>query len=311
MIDFDARNASPMLIAKEQTAFDDDDYIFEWKLDGIRCLLYLDDTTCELRNKRNLKLNDMFPELMDLHRQMNKRCILDGELYIFHNGKPDFFEVQKRALLRDPFKIHLHAKALPANYTAFDIVYYDNKAVIDKPLMKRKQLLKTAIVENERLSISRYIEAYGTQLFALTKQHDLEGIVAKRKDSLYVCGKRTKEWIKCKHLLDDDFIICGYIPKEKGIVSLIMAQYDKQSIVYKGHVTMGASLSYLLAHSQKTDTSVLPSVPNGHDDAIWITPPLVATVKFMEYTQQGGLRQPVFQCFRDDKDIQECVVSHI
>ena len=136
-MDFAARDASPMLIGLEQPAFDDEDYIYEWKLDGVRCLLYLDKDSTELRNKRNLKLNAKFPELSQLHRQVKTRCILDGELYIFHNGEPDFFQVQKRTLTSDPFKIRLHSRQFPASFTAFDILYYKDAFVIDQPLMKR------------------------------------------------------------------------------------------------------------------------------------------------------------------------------
>ncbi|MCR0337637.1 DNA ligase [[Clostridium] innocuum] len=310
-MDFAARDASPMLIGLEQPAFDDEDYIYEWKLDGVRCLLYLDKDSTELRNKRNLKLNAKFPELTQLHKQVKTRCILDGELYIFHNGEPDFFQVQKRTLTSDPFKIRLHSRQFPASFTAFDILYYKDTCVIDQPLMKRKKMLEKTVRENERLSVSRYIETNGIALFELTKQRGLEGIVAKRKDSRYVCGKRTKDWIKCKNLLDDDFIVCGYIVKEKGIVSLVLAQYDVQNhIVYKGHVTMGASLPYLMEHSEKTDTSFLPSIPGGNEEAVWIDPPLVGTVKFMQYTEQGGLRKPVFKGFREDKTIRECRSKH-
>lgn len=131
-----------MLIGLEQPAFDDEDYIYEWKLDGVRCLLYLDKDSTELRNKRNLKLNAKFPELSQLHRQVKTRCILDGELYIFHNGEPDFFQVQKRTLTSDPFKIRLHSRQFPASFTAFDILYYKDTCVIDQSLMKRKQLLE-------------------------------------------------------------------------------------------------------------------------------------------------------------------------
>ena len=306
-MDFAARDASPMLIGLEQPAFDDEDYIYEWKLDGVRCLLYLDKDNTELRNKRNLKLNAKFPELTQLHKQVKTRCILDGELYIFHDGEPDFFQVQKRTLTSDPFKIRLHSRQFPASFTAFDILYHKDAFVIDQPLMKRKQLLEKTVRENDRLSISRYIETNGIALFELTKQRGLEGIVAKRQDSRYVCGKRTKDWIKCKNLMDDDFIVCGYIVKEKGIVSLILAQYDQHhQVVYKGHVTMGASLPYLMEHSEKTDTSFLTTIPEGNEDAVWIDPPLVGTVKFMQYTEQGGLRQPVFKGFREDKAITDC-----
>ena len=132
-MDFFARDASPMLIGIEDAPFNDEHYIYEWKLDGVRCLLYLDTDYTELRNKRNLKLNDKFPELTQLHKQARVRCILDGELYIFHDGEPDFFQVQRRTLTSDPFKIRLHSRQLPASFTAFDILYYKDAFVTDQP----------------------------------------------------------------------------------------------------------------------------------------------------------------------------------
>lgn len=306
-MDFDQRDIRPMLIGIEQPAFDDEDYIYEWKMDGVRCLVYVDEHEAILQNKRGLLLNRKFPELKDIGKQVKRRCILDGELYIFKDGINDFFEVQKRTLTSDPFKIRLHAKEYPATFTAFDILYDRDAFLFDLPLMKRKQHLATIIKENERISVSRYIETEGVKLFELAKQHGLEGIVAKRKESKYHPDKRTKDWIKCKNLLDDDFVITGYIPKEKNIVSLVLAQYEDNHIVYMGHVTMGVSLSYLQHHSKKSDTCPFDVFPHGNEDAIWITPHLVGTVKFMEYTRQGGLRQPVFKGFRDDKLPEECI----
>lgn len=306
-MDFDKRDIRPMLIGIEQAAFDDEDYIYEWKMDGVRCLVYVDQQKAVLQNKRGLLLNRKFPELKDIGKQVKRRCILDGELYIFKNGINDFFEVQKRTLTSDPFKIRLHALDYPATFTAFDILYDKDEFLINLPLIERKKHLSNIIKENERINISRYIEKEGIQLFDIAKQHGLEGIVAKRKESKYHPDKRTKEWIKCKNLLDDDFVIVGYIPKENNIVSLILAQYEEEQLIYMGHVSMGVSLSYLQSHSKKTDICPFDVLPQGNEDAIWITPHLVGTVKFMEYTKQGGLRQPVFKGFRDDKSPLECI----
>ena len=306
-MDFDKRDIRPMLIGVEQPAFDDEDYIYEWKMDGVRCLVYVDEHKAVLQNKRGLLLNRKFPELKDIGKQVKHRCILDGELYIFKDGINDFFEVQKRTLTSDPFKIRLHASKYPATFTAFDILYDKDQFLVDLPLMKRKQHLSKIIKENERINISRYIEKDGIRLFDLAKQHGLEGIVAKRKESKYHIDKRTKEWIKCKNLLDDDFVITGYILKEKGVVSLVMAQYDHQHLTYMGHVSMGVSLSYLQTHSKKSEDCPFDIYPEGNENAIWIKPFLVGTVKFMEYTKQGGRRQPVFKGFRDDKLPEECM----
>lgn len=303
---FEDRAIRPMLIGVEEPCFDDEDFIYELKMDGVRCLMYLDDQTF-IQNKRGLSLNKKFPELKHIHKQVKRRCILDGELYIFKDGKSDFFEVQKRTLTSDTFKIRLHANEHPATFTAFDILMEGDDVLFQEPLMKRKKRLEKILKENERINLSRYIENEGIALFELAKEKGLEGIVAKRKDSLYYPEKRTKEWIKSKHLLDEDFVITGYIQKEKGMVSLVLAQYRDEELIYKGHVTMGVSLSYLNTHCKKTNTCPFPVLPKGNEDAIWIKPHLCGIVKFMEYTKQGGLRQPVFKGFREDKTPEECI----
>lgn len=296
----------PMLIGKEQPIFDDPDFIYELKLDGVRCIAYIEKDKVELRNKRNLKLNDKFPELSMIYKQVKHSCILDGELYIYKDERTDFFEIQKRTLTSDRFKIKLAASRLPATFTAFDVLYDKDNCMMKKTLMERKKVLSKLIDETARINTSRYLEEHGTALYELTCQKQLEGVVAKRKQSIYVEDKRTHDWIKCKNLLDDDYVICGYIPKEKGIVSLVLAQYDQDKLHYCGHVTMGVSLQYLYNHTSQSRQCPFHILPKGNDEAIWITPLLVGTVKFMEYTENGGLRQPVFKGFREDKKPEEC-----
>lgn len=304
---FDDKHISPMLIGKEAPAFDSDDYVYELKMDGVRCLAYFDKGFMDLRNKRHITLTNKFPEFTQLPKQVKKKCILDGELYVFKDGVNDFFAIQRRCLTSDPFKLRLMSKQFPATFTAFDILYIDGKDVRKKSLMERKKLLENVLVENELLNISRTIEKQGLALFQLTSEKGLEGIVAKKKTSQYHCNTRTKEWIKCKHMMDDEFCIVGYCSKDKGMVSLVLAQYEQQKLCYKGHVTMGVSLPYLREHAKKVKDMPFSILPKGNEDAIWISPFLVGTVKFMEYTQQGGLRQPVFKGFREDKLPRECI----
>lgn len=297
----------PMLIGKEQSIFDDPNFIYELKFDGVRCIAYIEKGHVDLRNKRNLRLNEKFPELKAIASQVKHACILDGELYIYKNGRTDFFAIQKRSLTSDPFKNQLAAQRYPATFTAFDLLYDGSQCLMKKPLMERKERLAKLIHENERFNISRFIEEKGSALYELTCQKQLEGVVAKRKDSFYYEDKRTHDWIKCKNLYDDDYIICGYIPKERGIVSLILAQIDRQQLIYCGHVTMGVSLHYLYEHSKSTKQCPFDEIPKGNEEAIWIKPYLVGSVKFMEYTENGGLRQPVFKGFREDKQPKDCL----
>jgi len=198
---FDFRNASPMLLT-ESDPFDSLDHIFELKLDGIRALAYLDSSKTEIRNKRNKILNDTYPELKQLHLQVKKRCIIDGELVVIINGKPDFFEVQRRSLMTSQFKIDYLAKQRPVRFVAYDILYLDNESLIQKPLMKRKDLLDEVLTENESLVISRFIYEKGIDYFNLVAAQDLEGVVAKKKDSIYQMGKRSKYWVKFKKMYE-------------------------------------------------------------------------------------------------------------
>ena len=307
---FEEKNKTPMLIGEMQDAFDSTDYIFELKLDGVRCLAYLDQTGTELRNKRHLRVTSIYPELADIHKQIKKRCILDGELVVIGgDGKPDFSEMKRRALMHNDFKIKLASAKLTVSFVAFDMVYLDGKQLTDLPLMERKELLETTVKENERLAISRYIEEKGTQLYALAEQQNLEGIVAKRKDSKYFFGKRTKDWIKIKNLLDDDFVICGYIEKENNVVSIVLGQYHENQLVYKGHVTLGVS-SYDFQKIQNLKRIDCPfaSIPKGNENAVWLKPKLVCTVKYMEKLTGGSLRQPILKGLRDDKDPKDCTI---
>ena len=195
---FDSKIIKPMLISNMVDAFDSPEWIYEIKLDGIRCIAYLDHNGTDLRNKRDKKLLPHVPELSEIHKQVTKKCILDGELFVLKNGTTDFYEIQHRVLMNDPFKIQLAAGKYPASFVAYDIIYYENKLVTDLPLMERKELLKGTVKENNFISISRYVEQYGISLFDLAKKNGLEGIVAKKKESRYYFDKRTKDWVKCK-----------------------------------------------------------------------------------------------------------------
>ena len=258
---FESRRISPMLIAEMKDPFDSPDYIFEIKWDGIRCVSYLG-TETDIRNKRNKLMAPIFPELQNLHEQVKVKCILDHELLVLKNGMPEFYEVQKRATMTNPFKIKLSSERYPASIIAYDILYYKDKDITMLPLIERKKYLQDVVIENEMISVSRYIEHNGIMLFDLVKEKGLEGVVAKKKSSLYWQGKRSKDWIKFKVLDSDDCVICGYILKEKSMTSLIIGQYDEDVLVYKGHVTLGVSLRVLNQYDYKViDYSPFGFVP--------------------------------------------------
>ncbi|WP_281550155.1 DNA ligase [Murimonas intestini] len=312
MITFDTRGIKPMLIGKEGPPFDSEDYIYELKWDGERCLSFIDpDGELDLRNKRNVKMLPKVPELNNIFKQAKAECILDGELMVLKDGKPDFFEIQRRSLTTNRFKIDLAANKYPATFIAFDILFYKGKDLTTLPLLKRKEYLNKAICESDRMAISCFIENAGIDFFELAEQQELEGIVAKRKDSLYVQGKRTKNWIKIKRMKDEDFIICGYIRKSNRMISLVLGRFQDNVISYQGHVTMGVGADTLEQLLKLPPGYPPANTPSGHGNerATWIQPKLVGVVKYMPRTGSHGRHQSVFKGIRYDKLPGECKVE--
>ena len=304
---FDQHGYAPMLIGRSEEAFDSEDYLYEIKWDGTRCLAYCSDHT-ELINKRDKLLNDQFPELLTLHRCLPKPAVLDGEIVVFHDGKPDFYALQRREMLRSAFRIRLAQESDLATFIVFDILEYNGKDLTGLPLVKRKEKLK-GFKENETAVCSRVYLYEGEKLYAWTQRQNLEGIVAKEKNSLYQCGRRTSSWIKIKKLKDEDFAVCGYIQKERNVLSLVLGQYQGKTLVYKGHVTLGVSEALLKKKLPVTAICPFPETPKNHEHAVWLKPKLVCTVKYMDKTAAGSLRQPVLKGFREDKTAKECKID--
>lgn len=314
MNDLFESNISPMLIAENTAFFADEAYSYEVKWDGERCVAFLDpEVGTELRNKRNMRMLPKVPELSDIHRQASVRCILDGELVCIVDGKPDFSVIQRRSLLSDKYKIELEAQRHPAVFIAFDCLYYDGHDLTMRPLTERREYLRKAVTDSERLAVSRAYSAEEAEgLFKLTQAQGLEGIVAKKKDSLYFQGKQTRSWLKMKHLMDDDFVVCGYIDKGDHLTSIVLGQYRERDLVYKGHVTLGVSgevFAVIKAQPQRPRPPFTQPVPAGHgnENAVWLELELVCVVAFMHRTKNGGMRQPVFKGLRWDKLPLDCV----
>lgn len=308
---FESRNISPMLIKNKNTnPFDDPDYIFELKLDGFRCLAYIDERRVELVNKRGLVMTEKFPELTGIVHQVKHKCILDCEVIVMVQGKPSFDHLRPRTVMTNRFKIDMAAQRYPATMTAFDILYANGEQITERPLIERKEILRATVEkENERFSVSRFIFEKGKALYNTAQQQALEGVVAKKTKSRYLIGKYTEDWLKIKYLLDDDFVVLGFIYKENYRVSLLLAQFDGNKAVYKGHVTLGVSGADFRKIETYERASALPCpLPEGNEGAILIKPDLVCTVSYLEQTSSGSLRQPVFKGLRNDKDPLECKV---
>lgn len=303
------KNIKPMLIGHNYEPYDDENSIFELKLDGIRCVVYVDDKSIVLKNKRNKDVTDVYPELHDIYKNVKEKCILDGEIIVLKNGRPDFFSVQKRSLMTNKFKINMCIKNMPVTFVAFDILYFKNKEIMDLPLIKRKQILNDNIIENKYIAVSRYIEKEGIKFFNLAVLNKLEGIVGKKKDSIYIEGIRTKNWKKIKVMVDEDVIICGYDLKNGDINGLILGIYEDDRLICRGKVSLGISKDdkkIILEYSN--ENKIEDPYFRGYKDVIWIKLGLIGRVEYMHETDNKHMRQPVWKGLRDDKELYECVI---
>ena len=300
---FQEKNISPMLLCEAQP-FDDADYLYELKLDGIRCIAYLGDQKVVLQNKRYQDVTARYPELHEMYRCVRRRTILDGELVALKDGKPDFYALQRRSLMGNAFKVSLAAKENPVQFIAYDILYYNGKDLTDLPLTERKKYLSEKVTEGYNLSISRYIEREDRAFFELAKREDLEGIVAKKKDGKYHIGRRTRDWVKIKVMQDEDLLICGYQPDEKGgVKDLILGDHDEAGkLRCRGKVYLGISKEERkIIEAFAKQGSVSKPWFARYKNAVWLKPQLVGTVHFMHETQSGGMCQPVWKGLREDK----------
>lgn len=295
---FTERGASPMLIAQQMEAFDSPDWIYELKMDGFRCLAYMDRDSVDFRNKRNMQMLPKFPELRETYRNAGDRCILDGEVVVLVDGMPDFYRLQKRTLLTDRFKIELESKRFPASFVAFDCIYKDGQELVCEPLMERKQILSQLVREDSGIAVSRYVETEGRAAFHAADEKKLEGIVAKRRESIYLMGRRTKDWVKFKRMADEEFIVAGYIRKGAHTISLVLAKYRDGELAYQGHVTSGVTAADIAGLSA-AEKSPFQALPLGNGDAVWVKPDCVCVVEYMPNTL-NVLRQPVFKGYRND-----------
>ncbi len=178
----------------------------------------------------------------------------------------------------------------------------------EMPLMERKTILQKIVIESEEFSVSRYIEQQGKALFAMAKEQELEGIVGKKKSSLYWFGKRTQDWKKVKWMKDEDFVCVGYIPKEHGMISLVLAKYNAENQLHVvTHVTMGVSRTKMKQHGVREGKCLLERIPLGYENVVWLEP-IACTIQYMP-SDREGYRQAVFKGFRGDKMMEECRIG--
>jgi ATP-dependent DNA ligase len=189
----------PML-AVAGTPFDDTDYLFEIKWDGIRMLAFIEADGYRLMNRHGIDTTQRYPEFAFLG-SLPPGAVIDGEMVVLRGGKPDFSLVQSRDKSRSPLKIRTLSLAQPATFMAFDLLFEDHQSLFQLPLLERRRRLEDLVgrVNQPALVMSEGILGAGAALFQEACRQKLEGVMAKKVTSSYRPGKRVLEWIKIKH----------------------------------------------------------------------------------------------------------------
>lgn len=302
----------PML-AINSRPFDSDLHLFEVKWDGYRSLAYLDGNTT-LKSRNLLDLTGRFPELGLLHqRVVRKPAILDGEIVVLEKGKPSFARLQTRGRLNNPLRISRLSLESPAVYIVFDVLYAEGNSVMDRPLRERKNLLEQMVKPGDELIVPDYILREGHSFYRACVSQGLEGVVAKRLDSVYLPGRRSIYWQKFRHTLEAELVICGYQygVAGKSLGSLVLGGYREKKLIYQGKVGTGfneAEAGALLRGLRKIETSVSALEVPGEEKkrTRWVRPLLVCAVDYLSATREGRLRHPVYRGIRWDKAPEEC-----
>src|SRR5918994_1599194 len=249
--EFPTSMIKPMLSTQVDKPFDNRDWVFEVKWDGVRCIFFLHHTKglFKLQSRNGKTITHRYPELLN-PLQSNIKCkecvILDGEIVVLDKeGFPDFQHHQKRMNVDYSREIEFLSKQFPATYYVFDILYLDGNNLQNLELLERRRILTNIVNTNSKIQISDFIEEYGIEVFRESTRMNLEGIVAKRKTSRYFQGIRSKDWLKIKSIKTHDCIIVGYTKgegnREKYFGSLLLAVVNNSDgkLRFVGHTGSG------------------------------------------------------------------------
>jgi bifunctional non-homologous end joining protein LigD len=303
----------PMLATLAEHPFSDPNWLFEIKWDGVRALARIENGTLTLRSRKGVDITKRYPELASLPEAFAARqAIVDGEIVALDaRGHSEFERLQERMHVRAPSENLL--SQIPVVYFAFDLLYCDGYDLREAPLLERKQLLQRLLHASERFRYSDHELEQGKELFELAKETGLEGIVAKRVDSPYV-SDRSANWVKVKITKTLDAVVGGWTESRTAALpfgSLLLGLYQGKKLRFIGHVGSGfdaKKLKELSAKLKELAASACPfdAVPETNEKPSWVSPALVARVKFSGWTQEHSLRHPVFLALREDAHPTDC-----
>ena len=304
----------PMQAESVDRPFSNGDWLFEPKMDGVRSLALLRAGSVTLRSRRGLDATAQYPSVAaEVARQPAHEAIFDGEIVALdERGVPSFQRLQDRINLTAPADVARAEERTPVLYYVFDLLYLDGIDLRRVPLDERKALLKRVLLPMPHVRLLEHFERDGIPAHEAARSLGLEGIVAKRHDSAYESGRRSRQWLKVKDRTTDEFVIGGFMAGQgargKTFGSVLLGARDEDGgLRYVGNAGSGFDERTLAQVKGRLDALITKESPFAErlprlgQPVTYVRPELVAEVAYAERTRDGRLRAPVFMRLRDDK----------
>jgi bifunctional non-homologous end joining protein LigD len=298
-------NVHPMLATVSKEVFDDKDWLYEVKWDGYRILAHKSENKCKLYTRNGLDYTSKYELVANDLCSLPHDCILDGEIVVLNDkGQPDYDALQK------------YNGEDELVYYVFDVLWLDGYSLMNLPLVKRREILWEIVPDIDTIRVSQDFES-GTDLLEEIKIYNLEGIVAKRRNSIYEEGKRSNDWRKITTAIRNEYVIGGWTESGSGrkFRSLLFGEYRNNKLYCVGHAGGGykeKEMGEILGKLKKLETGKSPFVNEveAETKVHWIKPGLVGEFKFATFTKGGKVRKPaIFLGFRPDKNPHEIIAG--
>jgi DNA ligase D-like protein (predicted ligase) len=291
------------------------DWTYEVKLDGYRAIGVKTSRETILYSRNHKNFNKRFPQVAEALNDLPADTVIDGEVVALdESGRPDFHRLQ-----------HFTAEAPRIRYFVFDLLVLNGRDLTNVPLNERRKLLATVKTPSSWIQLSEQFDISADQMLAAVREHGLEGVVAKRKDSLYEPGKRTGSWAKMRINKAQEFVVGGFMPGPRGVDSIIVGYYRGSDLVYVARVRNGFVPATRRMVYEKLKPLIIDKCPfvnlpetgrarlgeildeEKMKKCVWVRPKLVAVIEFLEWTEGDRLRHSQCVALRDDKEPREVV----
>ncbi|HYU64326.1 MAG TPA: hypothetical protein VEN12_11105 [Verrucomicrobiae bacterium] len=298
----------PMQAASAEAPFSSNEYLFEVKWDGLRCVLFRDEGGgVRLKDRGMNDITADVPEVVKAARRVPPGSVIDGELVATDvEGRPDYPRLRQRLAGGGRMQ-----DEIPTAYLAFDALYLEGRPLLRQPVLRRRARLARSVEAGGHIFVPDHIEEDGVELFEACLERGLEGVVAKHVQSPYVPGQRSPFWLKVKAVKSDDFVVIGWTG-DKPFDALVVGFYEEGRLLPCGTVGGGYDDDATRVLGERVvelaaKTSPLDPAPIMMRPVNWVRPELVVSIRYSEWSPDGTLRFPIFNGLRPEVHPAEAV----